>query len=190
MAPSARRCNSLRMVRPAEHFPSDYRSARAAFIEACEAGGLGVTSRLHPNAQGIDGKSLFLDTTVIGAREAKSALLLISGTHGVEGYFGSGLQTGLLREGLAERAPTGGKIVLLHALNPFGFSWDPRENEANADVTRTFVNHPNPPANDAYDSLADAIAPNDIAPDTLKQANARLRRSEEHMFELQSHSFI
>jgi predicted deacylase len=163
------------MVRPAEHFPSDYRSARAAFIEACEAGGLGVTSRLHPNAQGIDGKSLFLDTTVIGAREAKSALLLISGTHGVEGYFGSGLQTGLLREGLAERAPTGGKIVLLHALNPFGFSWDRRVNEDNADVNRNFVDHTNPPANDAYDSLADAIAPNDIAPDTLKQANARLR---------------
>src|ERR1051326_829457 len=174
MAPSARRCNSLRMVRPAEHFPSDYRSARAAFIEACEAGGLGVTSRLHPNAQGIDGKSLFLDTTVIGAREAKSALLLISGTHGVEGYFGSGLQTGLLREGLAERAPTGGKIVLLHALNPFGFSWDRRVNEDNADVNRNFVDHRKLPANPAYDALAPWIAPKDISEDTMKEANRKL----------------
>jgi hypothetical protein len=163
------------MVRPAEHFPSDYRSARAAFIGACEAGGLGVTSRLHPTAQGIDGDNLFLDTTVIGAREAKSALLLISGTHGVEGYFGSGVQTGLLRDGLAKRAPKDGKIVLLHALNPFGFSWDRRVNEDNADVNRNFVDHANPPANDAYDSLADAISPEDIAPDTLKQANAKLR---------------
>jgi len=163
------------MVRPAEHFPSDYRSARAAFIEACEAGGLGVTSRLHPNAQGSDGKSLFLDTAVIGARGAKSALLLISGTHGVEGYFGSGVQTGLLREGLAKRAPKDGKIVLLHALNPFGFSWDRRVNEDNADVNRNFVDHANPPANDAYDSLADAIAPEDIARHVLKEANARLR---------------
>jgi hypothetical protein len=163
------------MTKPAEHFPSDYRSARAAFIEGCEAAGLGVTSRLHPVAQGIDSKSLFLDTAVIGAREAKSALLLISGTHGVEGYFGSGVQTGLLREGLAKRAPSQSKIVLLHALNPFGFSWDRRVNEDNADVNRNFVDHADPPSNDAYDSLADAIAPNDIAPDTLKQSNARLR---------------
>lgn len=163
------------MTKVAKHFPSDYRSARAAFIEACEAAGLGVTSRLHPAAQSIDGKSLFLDTAVIGAREAKSALLLISGTHGVEGYFGSGVQTGLLREGLAKRAPKDGKIVLLHALNPFGFSWDRRVNEDNADVNRNFVDHADPPSNDAYDSLADAIAPKDIAPDTLKQANARLR---------------
>jgi hypothetical protein len=57
-----------------------------------------------PGASGPDGKPLFLDTTIIGERDAKSAVLLISGTHGVEGYFGSGAQTALLRGGFAKRA--------------------------------------------------------------------------------------
>ena len=160
---------------PEDHFPHDYREARHAFIAACEAAGLGVTSRLNAGASGADGKPLFLDTTTIGARDAKTALLLISGTHGVEGYFGSGVQTGLLRESLAARAPKGAKIVLLHALNPFGFSWDRRVNEDNADVNRNFADFRNPPVNSAYDALADAIALSDLSRESLKTANAKLR---------------
>jgi hypothetical protein len=169
------------------YFPHDYREARHAFIAAAEANDLGVTSRLHPMEKGADGKPLFLDTTIIGERDAKTALLLISGTHGVEGYFGSGVQTGLLREGLAKRATKGVKIVLLHALNPFGFSWDRRVNEDNADINRNFADFAKPPRNKAYDELADAIALSDLAPETMKSANAKLRAySDKHgAFKLQ-----
>jgi hypothetical protein len=160
---------------PERHFPADYRSGRAAFIEACEDADLGVTARVHPTAKGPDGKPLFIDVATIGAREAKTALLLISGTHGVEGYFGSGVETGLLREGLARRAPKGAKIVVLHALNPFGFAWNRRVNEDNADINRNFVDHAHPPTNAAYELLADAIAPASIGPDAMRKANARLR---------------
>ena len=162
------------MAKPQTYFPADYRKARAAFIEACEAADLGVTSRVHPFAKGPDGKPVFLDTAVIGPREAKSALLLISGTHGVEGYFGSGVQTGLLREGLAKRVKKGAKIVLLHALNPSGFAWNRRVNEDNADVNRNFVNHKRPPKNAAYDSLAGAIAPESLSAESFRKANAQL----------------
>jgi hypothetical protein len=160
---------------PANHFPSDYRSARASFIEAAEAAGLGVTSRLHPQAMGADGKKLFLDTATIGPRSAKKALLMISATHGVEGYFGSGAQTGLLREGLAARIPEGAKAVIVHALNPYGFSWNRRVNEDNADINRNFVDHKNPPVNEAYDVLHEAIALKDISPESVKAANEKLR---------------
>jgi predicted deacylase len=159
---------------PEDHFPSDYRAARANFIAACKAADLGTTARVHPTAKGRRGKTLFMDTACIGEREAKSALLLISGTHGVEGYFGSGVQTGLLREGLAARAPKGAKIVLLHALNPYGFSWDRRVNEDNADVNRNFVDHASPPVNAAYEGLAEFIAPRDISPEAMQAANAKL----------------
>src|SRR5271165_3144859 len=142
---------------PEDHFPEDYRAARHAFVAASEAAGLGATSRVHPAATGPDGKTLFLDTTAIGPRDAASALLLISGTHGVEGYFGSGVETGLIREGLAARAPKGLKIVILHALNPYGFAWDRRVNEDNADVNRNFVDHDDPPDNPAYAALAEWI---------------------------------
>lgn len=160
---------------PDDHFPADYRSGRAGFIAAAEAAGLGVTTRVHPSAKGRDGAPLFLDTATIGPHDAARALLLISGTHGVEGYFGSGVETGLLREGVAERVPAGTRLVMLHALNPYGFSWDRRVNEDNADVNRNFVNHAIPPVNDDYANLADAIAPKDIAPEAMKAANARLR---------------
>jgi hypothetical protein len=166
---------------PEAYFPADYRSARAAFVEACEAAELGVTTRVHPSAKGPDGKPLFIDAATIGARESKSALLLISGTHGVEGYFGSGVETGLLREGLAQRAPKGAKIIVLHALNPYGFAWNRRVNEDNADINRNFVDHANPPVNAAYESLAAFIAPSSIAPAAMKKANARLRQyAQEH----------
>jgi len=132
------------------YFPSDYRAARRAFIAACETSGIDVISRVHPSARGRDGKPLFLDTAILGPRDAKKALLLISATHGVEGYFGSAVQTGLMREGLPARVPPDSKIVLLHALNPYGFSWDRRVNEDNADINRNFVDFADPPANEAY----------------------------------------
>src|SRR5262245_1997029 len=152
---------------PELHFPKDYRAARAAFIDACTENDLGITSRLNADAKGRLGEDLFLDTTTIGSRDASNALLLISGTHGVEGYFGSGIETGLLREGLASRTPKNTKIVVLHALNPYGFSWDRRVNEDNADVNRNFVDHARPPENPAYESLAESIAPKDISPIAL-----------------------
>jgi hypothetical protein len=86
------------------------------------------------------------------------------------------VQTGLLREGLARRVPRGVKLIVLHALNPFGFAWDRRVNEDNADINRNFVDHKKPPANPAYDALAPWIAPKDISRDAMKAANEKLRR--------------
>ncbi len=159
---------------PAEHFPADYRSGRHEFIAACGQSGIDVIARVHPQAKGRDGKPLFLDTAIIGPRDARKALLLISATHGVEGYFGSGVQTGLMREGLARHAPKDRKIVLLHALNPYGFSWDRRVNEDNADINRNFVDFAHPPQNEPYEMLAAEISPRDISPDAMKKANAKL----------------
>ncbi len=84
------------------------------------------------------------------------------------------MQTGLVREGLALRAPTNTKIVLLHALNPYGFSWDRRVNEDNADINRNCVDFTDPPQNKPYDDLREQISPRDISPESIKAANARL----------------
>jgi len=163
------------MASPEQHFPKDYRVARANFLSACEDADLGVTSRLHPKETGPDGKPLFIDTTTIGRLDAPNALLLISGTHGVDGYFGSGIETGLIREGIAARVPKDTKLVMLHALNPYGFAHDRRVNEDNADINRNFVDHKRPPANPAYEALAEWIAPRDISQTAMRAANAKLR---------------
>ena len=96
---------------PEEFFPSDYRGARRAFIAACEARGVDVIARVNPKAKGPDGAPLFLDAAAMGPRDAKKALVLVSGTHGVEGYFGSGVQTGLMRTGIAPPPGTDRKSV-------------------------------------------------------------------------------
>ena len=107
---------------PESYFPGDYRQGRQAFIAAAQARGIDVIGRVHPTARGPDEKPLFIDTAALGPRSAARALLLLSGTNGMEGCFGSGVQTGLLREGLAP--PEGARIVLVHALDPYGFAWD------------------------------------------------------------------
>jgi len=158
---------------PESYFPADYRRARRAFIAACESRGLDAIARVAPGVSGPDGKPLFLDTVALGPRTATRALLLISGTHGVEGYFGSGVQTGLLREGVTP--PDNTRLVMIHALNPFGFAWNRRVNEDNVDLNRNFVDHAEPPANPGYDALAAAIAPRDISDDGFARADAVLQ---------------
>ena len=157
---------------PESHFPADYRGARRAFIAACEARGVDVVARVNPNAKGPDGAPLFLDVAAMGPRDAKKALVLVSGTHGVEGYFGSGVQTGLMREGIAP--PPGARLVMIHALNPFGFAWNRRVNEDNIDINRNFVDHAHPPANPGYDELAGAFALKDISEAAMARADAVL----------------
>jgi predicted deacylase len=155
-------------------FPKDYREGRHNFIAACEPAGAEIVTRVHPTATGPDGKALFIDCALTGSRHARKALLLIAGTHGVEGTFGSGALTGLLRNGLPARLDTDTRLVMIHALNPYGFAWDRRVTEDNIDLNRNFIDHANPPENPAYAALADAIAPSDISDAALREADAKL----------------
>ncbi len=157
---------------PESYFPQDYRGARKAFIAACALRGVDVITRVHPRAKGPDGKPLFLDVCAMGPRTAHKALLLICGTHGVEGYFGSGVMTGLLASGAAP--PEGARLVMIHALNPFGFAWNRRVDENNVDINRNFVDHTHPPANPGYDELAEAIALRDVSDAGFARADAAL----------------
>ena len=144
---------------PDSDFSDDYQAARRKFLAACEAAGAGVESHQNPHA-GPDGAPLFTDVGTIGAPNARATLVLGSGIHGIEGFAGSGIQTGLLNDGLGSRLPRGVRVVMIHAINPYGFAHLRRVNEDNVDLNRNFVDHSKPyPANDEYDRLAHAIAP-------------------------------
>ena len=156
------------------YFSATYPEARAKFLEACEKAGAVIENRAHPEA-GPDGNPLFTDVALLGSENASTVLVLSSGTHGVEGFCGSGLQTALLGSGLAERLPDGVRLVLIHAINPYGFAWLRRFNEDNVDLNRNFVDHSQPyPENPAYDELADAIAPKDFSKEAAQKARATL----------------
>jgi hypothetical protein len=117
---------------PEPNFPKDYRTARKAFIAACTRAQADSIARVHPAASGPKGNPLFLDSVALGPRDGRKALLLIAGSHGNDGLMGSALLTGLLDSGL--RPPPGARLLMVHALNPFGMARGSRENETGIDL--------------------------------------------------------
>lgn len=150
-------------VTATEHFSSSYVEARAKFLEAAQAAGGNVTSLENPD-RGPGGERLFTDVALFGTPGAKRILVLGSGTHGVEGFAGSGVQTGLLREGIASHVHSGMNIVMIHAINPYGMAHLRRFNEDNVDLNRNFVDHAEPASpNPGYEALASMIAPRSMS---------------------------
>jgi hypothetical protein len=108
-------------------FAKDYRDARRAFIVACEHAQGDSIARVHPTALGPDGKPLFIDSAAFGSREAAKALLVVTGANGEAGLSGSRILTALLDSRTMPLPGT--RLVLVHALNPFGFAWQRQTNE-------------------------------------------------------------
>jgi len=134
-----------------------YDAARHRFLDAAAAAGATVTSFAHP-ARGRDDEELAIDVATIGPAQSTDVLLVVSGTHGVEGYAGSALQSWWLRERSGSIA--GVRVVLVHALNPVGFSWVRRVNEDNVDLNRNFLDWSDGPlANPGYAEIADLLVP-------------------------------
>ncbi|OED42433.1 hypothetical protein AB833_07300 [Chromatiales bacterium (ex Bugula neritina AB1)] len=118
-----------------EYFSTGYEQARCRFLTAARAAGARIEcfpiDSTHEN-------SLSLDVAVIGG-ESNRALIVTSGVHGVEGFFGSAVQLAILdkQAGMANDADI--KVVLIHAVNPYGFARLRRFNEDNVDLNRNFM---------------------------------------------------
>ena len=67
---------------------------------------------------------------------SNSLILHISGTHGVEGYVGSEIQTDLLKNIRIQNNTCYPTIIFVHGLNPFGMKYFRRVNENNVDLNR------------------------------------------------------
>jgi hypothetical protein len=122
------------------HFAQTYAEARDKFLAAAQARGARMFRHVHPSERGAQGEELSIDVAQIGADDAP-AVLLSSGTHGVEGFCGSGCQVALLHDPtlLRDVERAGVSVLMLHAVNPYGFSHLQRTNEDNADLNRNFV---------------------------------------------------
>ena len=134
-----------------------YAVARRRFLDAASTAGAEVTSFPHP-VSGRGGEELAIDVAVLGSADATDVLLFVSGTHGVEGYAGSALQSWWLDE-CSDHRPESLRVVLLHAFNPVGFSWVRRVNENNVDVNRNFIDWADVPGNVGYGDIADLLVP-------------------------------
>jgi hypothetical protein len=155
-------------------FSTNYQEARGKFLRACEAAEAHVESFANPNL-GPDGNGLFTDVGVLGPETARATLVLQSGTHGVEGFAGSGIQVALLCGEFASRLPRSIRALFIHAINPYGFAYLRRVNEDNVDLNRNFVDHTKLyPRNAEYERLATAIAPKNLTSPARTIALARL----------------
>ncbi len=149
------------MTHPESWFAADYADARTKFLGSATAADATVTSYRHPHAQQPNGDDLFVDVARLGPlpREADLVVLASSGTHGVEGFCGSGCQVGMLETDVAARLPAGCALVLVHAINPYGFAWLRRVNEDNIDLNRNNIDHElGHPANPQYDEVHSWLA--------------------------------
>jgi hypothetical protein len=145
-----------------EHFATDYAQARDMFLAAAKDAGVPVTHFRNPETGppgGHTGGTLFTDVARVGSPDAENVVIAVSGTHGVEGFFGSGCQVGWLRDGHWRGLPADTAVVLVHAINPYGFAWLRRVNEDNIDINRNFVDFAHIPDNPAYGELADILLP-------------------------------
>jgi len=162
------------MTRAGVHFAADYATARRRFCDAAAGAGARLESHVNPATLGPAGEPLATDLAWLGPGDARHLLLTISGTHGVEGHCGSGIQVATLADPGARALPPDTALVFLHAINPYGFAWSRRVNEDNVDLNRNFVDHGQAlPGNDGYVELADAICPAEW--DAAARAAAGLR---------------
>lgn len=155
-------------------FPKDYADARERFLHLAIHAGFSIETFEHPSKKGPEGEVLACDVARIGPDEASQVVMVVSGTHGVEGFCGSGCQSELLASRLPDNLPQDAALVLVHAVNPYGFAWLRRTNEDNIDLNRNFIDHAVSPANPAYEEIHDWLVPQDWNGPARREAEASI----------------
>lgn len=158
-----------------QYFSADYNEARAKFLSVAEKVGASVENRLNSNATGPDGEALYTDVARFGPDDAKKILVIISGTHGNEGFCGSGCQIGYLEEGRHLERDEDTALIFVHAINPYGFANVRRVTEDNVDLNRNFVDHGKPYSDNAgYEHIHEFVVPETWGGEVLAAANKGL----------------
>jgi predicted deacylase len=160
-----------------DFFSATFRAARTRFLEAARSRAAVIQSHVHPSQRGPAGEELATDVALLGSSSSKSILMIVSGTHGVEGFAGSGCQIAFLQSKLCEQVTASCRVVLVHAVNPYGFAYVRRTNEDNIDLNRNFVDFSRPlPQNPAYAESARALLPSGPSLEEYTAARDRLER--------------
>jgi uncharacterized protein DUF2817 len=142
------------------YFSATYIEAREKFCTAAQEAGFKAQAHIHPTAQSPEGLPLAMDVAWIGPRDAKGVLLNLSGTHGAEGFAGSAAQIAWLKVRGFEHLPRGLAVLMVHAVNPFGFSHFSRTTEDNVDLNRNWIDFEKPaPINRRYKDYHKILTP-------------------------------
>lgn len=157
-------------------FPAQpsYSAQRERFLVAARAAGASLSEYRHPLRGPFD-EELFTDVAVIGDPSAPRVLVALSGTHGVEGFYGSNCQTSWLQELAGRELTRGVAVVMIHLINPWGTAWMRRVNEDNIDLNRNYLDFAQPvPVNRGYEALHEIYACPQLRGSKRERADALL----------------
>lgn len=100
--------------------------------------------------------NLRCQTGWIGNLDAEAVLVVIGGTHGIEGFTGTGVQVDwmqMVANGLIA-LPDHTAMLMINALNPWGYANNRRCDDQGIDVNRNFIDFSQPlPINPGYEEL-------------------------------------
>lgn len=107
-----------------------------------------------------DGVPLVTDSLWLGPENAAKVLVLLAGTHGVEGFVGTAIELdhlSLIASGQLH-VPADTAVLAVHALTPWGYAWLRRCDEDGVDLNRNAVDFTKTvPENAGYASLRSAL---------------------------------
>ncbi|MDO5625272.1 MAG: M14 family metallopeptidase [Pseudomonadota bacterium] len=120
-------------------FIDDYAGARRAFLAEGDAlaARLARVERFAIPVASATAPDLFVDGLYVPAQRMPQRLLVLSSAvHGVEGPAGSAVTRLFMREFMTPEALADTGVLLLHAVNPWGFAQQRRFTEGNVDLNR------------------------------------------------------
>jgi len=146
------------------YFESTYDASRADFLKrAADLSQVfpGTEIIAIPVPTKLEAK-LFVDVFYIPSVRKTNNLVVIScGIHGVEGFAGSAVQRMVMGKYLTHENLENTGVLLIHAMNPYGFNYSRRVTENNVDMNRNCGVSPElfSSKNDGYTKLYSFINP-------------------------------
>lgn len=160
------------MVKPTAPEPKTYAELRRNFLAAAGKHGASIRHYRHP-LQGMQGEDLYTDVAVMAKPNTKKWLVSLSGTHGVEGFYGSMCQTRYLHHLATTERDDDVGILMVHLINPWGTSWQRRVNENNIDLNRNHLDFSLPlPENAWYNKTHNLFEKGSASGDARAQSDA------------------
>lgn len=121
-------------------YPKDFFESRRRFKSQIEAAGAKLFSYPVDSQSANLQEPLSIDIALLGPPSARCKIVHIAGTHGVEGFLGSAVQSSILQS--LRYPPRDYALALVHCLNPWGMAMVRRSNERNVDLNRNCIFNP------------------------------------------------
>lgn len=159
---------------PIHLFSDNYPTARERFRSASKVAGAALSEYVHP-LPGPQDTVHATDCAWFGPSNAKRVLVIISATHGAEGFAGAGPQLDWMLNVGAYGLPADTAALVIHGICSWGYAWMRRCTEEGVDLNRNFIEFDGSlPENPGYDELAHLFVPSEIAGAALQDAQRQL----------------